>query len=75
LAYTGNSDAPIIVPPAAPGSESPDVNGNDVDEQKDMTEPVPIDKLPATGPKEGVLLLGIALLTAFFLQKKLQKGA
>jgi hypothetical protein len=75
LAYTGNSDAPVIVPPAAPGSESPDVNGNDVGEQRDITEPVPIDKLPQTGPEESLLLFGVALLAAFFLQKKLQKGA
>lgn len=75
LAYTGNSDAPVIVPPAAPGSESPDVGGNDVVEQRDITEPVPIDKLPQTGPEELFILLGVALLVAFFLQKKLQKGA
>ena len=54
---------------------TPDVNGNDAGEQKDITEPVPIDKLPQTGPEESLMLFGVSLLAAFFLQKKLQKGA
>lgn len=44
-------------------------------EEKTFTEPVPIDSLPKTGSEEMILLFLIAVLSAFFIQKKLHKGA
>lgn len=42
---------------------------------KTFDQPVPIDQLPQTGPAEVAILLFLSLIAAFFVQKKLHKGA
>ena len=66
----GDAGTVPLVPPPAPGQNPLDTAASD----KEITEPVPIDQLPKTGP--GMLIvLFMSILFAFWIQKKLSKRA
>lgn len=70
IAYNGDANSPVIIAPPAPGtSENSDQPSSDLD------APVPTDRLPQTGPTEFILILLLSFGLAFYLQKKLLKGA
>ncbi len=72
VAYSGDLGQ-ISVPPVP--SVTPPVVETSTDTPEKFDKPVPIDKLPQTGPGEMMFLLLISLGAAFLIQKKLHKGA
>ncbi len=72
VAYSGDLGQIPVIPAVTP---TPSVDTTDDDTESKFDKPVPIDRLPQTGPAEITALLLLSLLLAFVIQKKLHKGA
>lgn len=73
VAYSG--DLGQIVPPTAVTNTPATHDDAETTVEPKFDKPVPIDRLPQTGPGEMLFLFFVSLLVAFFIQKKLHRGA